>query len=303
MSEKLKIKKPTLVWVIVGFAVTLILFLTSLDVIEDIWYLYVMFIMWDIGALMQYFGRKKAYNKMLNEAEGITEDGSLINSVKLATPATIKVVRDSSIVGAIVPYNVYLNSEFIGKIRNGKTLEIPTSVSHNIVMVFDNQENSFLGDFVVDLEDEGYAEVHVKAGRLVKTENEVVKKKPPTVQIGTANFIDPTVEVVKKKRPTAITVICILGFIGAAASIPMIFSDTVRVIWSWYPLYLGLSCVIGFVCMVGLWQMKKWAAYTYTGFVVLNQIVLLAMGVWNVGALLFPAIVVGIALANVKKMS
>ena len=106
----------------------------------------------------------------------------------------------------------------------------------------------------------------------------------------------------EKKRPTAITVICVLGFIGAAFTIPLIFSDIAGQIGSWYPPYLGLSAIIGLVCMVGLWQMKKWAAYTYTGFVGLNQIVLLTMGVWNVMSLLIPAIVVGIALTHVKKM-
>jgi hypothetical protein len=55
--------------------------------------------------------------------------------------------------------------------------------------------------------------------------------------------------------------------------------------------------------MVGLWMMKKWAAYTYTGFVALNQIVLLAMGVWNVLALLIPAVVIFFALKHVSKMS
>ena len=109
-------------------------------------------------------------------------------------------------------------------------------------------------------------------------------------------------QVKEKKRPTAITVICVLGFIGAAFSIPLIFSDIAGQIGSWYPPYLGLSAITGFVCMVGLWQMKKWAAYTYTGFVGLNQIVLLTMGVWNVMALIIPAIVVGIALTNVKEM-
>ena len=109
-------------------------------------------------------------------------------------------------------------------------------------------------------------------------------------------------QVNEKKRPTAITVICVLGFIGAAFTIPLIFSSIAGQIGSWYPPYLGLSAIIGFVCMVGLWQMKKWAAYTYTGFVGLNQIVLLTMGVWNVMALIIPAVVVGIALTHVKKM-
>jgi len=105
-----------------------------------------------------------------------------------------------------------------------------------------------------------------------------------------------------KKRPTAITVICVLGFFGAAITIPMIFSEMAWQIGSWYPPYLGLSAVIGLLCMVGLWKMKKWAAYIYTGFVALNQIVLLAMGVWNIMALIIPGIVIGIALVNVNKM-
>jgi len=105
-----------------------------------------------------------------------------------------------------------------------------------------------------------------------------------------------------RKRPIAITVICILGFIGAAFTIPIIFSDIARQVGSWYPPYLGLSTVIGLVSMLGLWKMKKWAAYTYTGFAALNQIVLLTMGVWNIMALIIPGIVIGIVLAHINKM-
>jgi len=109
-------------------------------------------------------------------------------------------------------------------------------------------------------------------------------------------------ELYEKKRPIAITVICILGFIGATFTIPLVFSDIARQIGSWYPPYLGFSAILGFICMVGLWQMKKWAAYTYTAFVALNQIILLVMGVWNIMALIIPAIVVAIALTHLKKM-
>lgn len=105
-----------------------------------------------------------------------------------------------------------------------------------------------------------------------------------------------------KKRPVAITVICILGFIGAAISIPLIFSNITQQIGSWYPPYLGLSSAVGLLCMFGLWNMKKWAAYTYTALVGLNQIVLIAMGLWSVGALIIPGVVIGIALSNLDKM-
>jgi hypothetical protein len=103
-------------------------------------------------------------------------------------------------------------------------------------------------------------------------------------------------------RPTAITVICILGFIGAAISIPVIFSDIARAIGPWYPPYLGFSALAGLICMVGLWKMRKWSVFAYTALVVLNQIVLFSMGVWNVFALLIPAIVIAIAFAHLSKM-
>jgi len=110
-------------------------------------------------------------------------------------------------------------------------------------------------------------------------------------------------ETEKAKRPTSITVICVIGFIGALITIPLIFSSIAQQIGAWYPPYLGFSAIVGLACMVGLWMMKKWAAYTYTGFVALNQVVLLAMGVWNFMALLIPAVVIFFALKHVKKMT
>ena len=107
----------------------------------------------------------------------------------------------------------------------------------------------------------------------------------------------------KAKRPTSITVICIIGFIGVLITVPLIFSSIAQQVGSWYPPYLGFSSVLGLVCMVGLWMMKKWAAYTYTGFCALNQVVLLAMGVWNVLALVIPAVVIFFALKNASKMT
>ena len=105
------------------------------------------------------------------------------------------------------------------------------------------------------------------------------------------------------QRPVAITVICILGFIGAALTIPLIFSSTVQSIGSWYPPYLGASAVVGLICMVGLWKMKKWAVFLYTLLVVINQVVLFTMGVWNPFALLIPVIIIAIGFANLSKMT
>lgn len=105
-----------------------------------------------------------------------------------------------------------------------------------------------------------------------------------------------------KKRPGLITAICIIGFIGTLFSIPLIFSDIAKTIGSWYPPYLAFSTIVGLVCMIGLWMMKKWGIITYTAFVGINQVVLMVMGVWNVFALIIPGIVVAIGFSKFKEM-
>jgi uncharacterized membrane protein len=48
--------------------------------------------------------------------------------------------------------------------------------------------------------------------------------------------------------------------------------------------------------------MMKWSIFAYTAFVILNQCVLMAMGAWNILALLIPAIVIVIGFMYLPKM-
>ncbi|MEM6841029.1 MAG: hypothetical protein AAF632_02280 [Bacteroidota bacterium] len=102
----------------------------------------------------------------------------------------------------------------------------------------------------------------------------------------------------KIERPIAITIICILGFIGTILSVPMVFSDIANQIGSWFPPYSGSIAVVNLVCMIGLWFTRKWAAYAYTCLVVLNQIVLIAMHEWHILTLAIQVIVVAIILLH-----
>lgn len=107
----------------------------------------------------------------------------------------------------------------------------------------------------------------------------------------------------KAKRPTSITVICVLMFIEASSTVPLLISPVAKQVGSWYPPYLVLSAVIGLACLVGLWMMKKWAAYTYTGFAVVKQFVLLVMGPWHIIPMIIPAIIIFFALKHSTKMT
>ena len=109
----------------------------------------------------------------------------------------------------------------------------------------------------------------------------------------------------RAKRPQEITFICIWFFLEAIIEAPFIFSPAAQQIGSWYPTYGGISTVLMLACIIGLWKMKKWAAYTFTGLIVLSYIVALAinMSVLNVILLLISAVFIFLVLRNVSKMS
>jgi hypothetical protein len=92
------------------------------------------------------------------------------------------------------------------------------------------------------------------------------------------------------------TAICVLSGVGIVFTIPLIFSEAATSIGAWYPPFLAASAAVGAACTVGFWLMRRWAVYLYAGFLCLTQIVLLAMGAWNIVALLIPLAVVIIGL-------
>jgi len=108
--------------------------------------------------------------------------------------------------------------------------------------------------------------------------------------------------IMTNKRPKIITAICVIGFVGALATVPLVFSDIAKQIGPWYPPYLAFSAVVGLVCMIGLWMMKKWSIIAYTAFFCINQVVLLAFGVWSIFALIIPGIVIAIGFSKYKSM-
>lgn len=104
------------------------------------------------------------------------------------------------------------------------------------------------------------------------------------------------------QRPIPITIICIVSALGALIAIPLIFTETARSIGAWYPPYVAFGTAVGLASAIGLWLMRKWAVYLYTAVMVLNQIVLASMGLWNILALALPLVVVIIGFCYLSRM-
>jgi VIT1/CCC1 family predicted Fe2+/Mn2+ transporter len=113
----------------------------------------------------------------------------------------------------------------------------------------------------------------------------------------------------REKRPTAITVICVISFLGVLFPVLIFFfSPLARQIFAqqfgaWSLSYMAFSTIAGLVCTVGLWLMKKWAAYAYIGLAAVNLAVGLAAGQSDIWTSLIAAIIIFFALKHVAKMT
>ena len=57
------------------------------------------------------------------------------------------------------------------------------------------------------------------------------------------------------------------------------------------------------VSYIGLWNIKKWGAYTYFAMTTANQIITIEAGLWEIFSLIFSAVVIFFAFKNLPKMT
>lgn len=65
-------------------------------------------------------------------------------------------------------------------------------------------------------------------------------------------------ESVIKKRPTLLTIICVVGYIWVVFSLPGVFSPAIKKLGVWYPALFGLLVATSFISYIGVWHMKRW---------------------------------------------
>ena len=104
------------------------------------------------------------------------------------------------------------------------------------------------------------------------------------------------------KRPAAITGICVIGVAGVVALAYLASSGQFYGAPDWYMPYLIASAVVGLTAMAGLFLMRKWGFYLYVGLFVVNQIVLLSIGLWSVQSAIVPAVVIAVAARHLGAM-
>jgi hypothetical protein len=104
-------------------------------------------------------------------------------------------------------------------------------------------------------------------------------------------------------KPFIITAICVIGLINAVQMLNLILSPMAKQAGALYPIYFSGSVVISLICLIGLWLLKRWAALLYSAVLIVNQLVLAAMGYWELTAAIIPVAIVLLLFKHLDKMA
>lgn len=101
------------------------------------------------------------------------------------------------------------------------------------------------------------------------------------------------------ERPTIITVICIIGFVGAGLG--LLGSFALLALAPMFGIIALASVGVGLTALIGVWQMKKWGVYVYTASAALS--IIGSLDPLNIIGIIIPAAIVAVFWTNINKMS
>lgn len=93
--------------------------------------LILVFLAIDIFSLVSAFKISKKTQEV--QQQSLKEFSQNPDLEMLPAPCTINVTRKPNMVGALIPFNLYINYTKIGELKNGKTLQFTTNVKNNVL--------------------------------------------------------------------------------------------------------------------------------------------------------------------------
>ena len=103
-----------------------------------------------------------------------------------------------------------------------------------------------------------------------------------------------------KPRPIAITLLCIALFAGGVLSV---FQGIAASGDDWFRSTSALCVFVVIVTIIGLWKMRRWAVYIYSGLCILVQVKLIARDhYWDVSVILIQCVTILIMFVYLKRM-
>lgn len=101
-------------------------------------------------------------------------------------------------------------------------------------------------------------------------------------------------------RPGPISAICFIWTVATVFQLYQ-FSQISVELPAWSTFYVIGMAAATLTGIAGMWQMRKWGLWLFSGMFIFNQAFALTQGQWHVNSLLLPALVIGVGMAHIKQ--
>ena len=108
----------------------------------------------------------------------------------------------------------------------------------------------------------------------------------------------------KRDLPLAIIIFCIIGFISTMISFFALMGGTTevaKIFGKVVSLYLVLSEIFSFICLVGIWKKKKIAVFGYIILFIFSQFLLFYLNIWSVSKVIVPLLFIILMLCYINR--
>ena len=110
----------------------------------------------------------------------------------------------------------------------------------------------------------------------------------------------------QQNRPLAITIICIIGFLGFGLSLftmPALYGTLTATYGAWYGPFWVASLALTLVSLIGYWLMKKWGVFLYIGTFIAGSVVGVLQGIpFTALGLAVPLLISVLGLVYLRRM-
>lgn len=89
------------------------------------------------------------------------------------------------------------------------------------------------------------------------------------------------------KRPTLVSIVCIIGWLMVVLCFMYAFSPTVKKMGEYYPALYSLIICLQFIAFVGVWYMKRWGQELFVFSFFAKSIVQVLMNDFSAASLTF----------------
>lgn len=106
----------------------------------------------------------------------------------------------------------------------------------------------------------------------------------------------------RSARPFLITLLCAIAWLGNSQILMAWASGTLPAPRPWLPAFAGLAAILGDVCFIGFWRMRRFGVLGYIILSAAQNGVLLYLHLWSPVAIFFPVIATLVGLVTLERM-